>query len=498
MALNAENEPTMSPDTQSPIDMSNALQARIGALTPLTMAKPVPVPSRGVDYRGKVVLAPMVRSGELPSRLLALHYGADLVWGPETVDRSMIGTTVRKNPRTGCLEWTRPPTQHAHSKPSNNANPDLIEENIIFKISPDRESNKFVFQIGTNDPERAVQAAGLVAPYCAGIDVNAGCPKPFSTSGGMGAALLKTEEGDLLARILRALVADVGQPHQIGISVKIRLLETPEKTSALVHKLCQTGITGLTIHCRTTPMRPRERAIRDQLRMIGAICHSYGVACLMNGDVTSRDGGLQLAREFNVDGAMIATAAEANSSVFRTQAEGGKLPWREVVQQYLKFCVATENKFGNTKFLLSQLISGKEPEYLKIMQSRSYAEIFHTLSFDEHNQEMMEDAKKVDAILKLDVPKTTKADVKRANKEVRRQQQNAAELKGREEVSAGFAGERAAKNSLKRQRSRSTSPVQRQSTSHARPPQNPVQIAVDNAGFDGMNHESFERAAAAV
>ena len=46
-----------------------------------TEAKRVPIPPRGVDYRGKVVLAPMVRSGELPSRLLALHYGADLVWG---------------------------------------------------------------------------------------------------------------------------------------------------------------------------------------------------------------------------------------------------------------------------------------------------------------------------------------------------------------------------------------------------------------------------------
>jgi hypothetical protein len=43
--------------------------------------KKVPIPRRGVDYRGKVVLAPMVRSGELPSRRLALHYGADLVWG---------------------------------------------------------------------------------------------------------------------------------------------------------------------------------------------------------------------------------------------------------------------------------------------------------------------------------------------------------------------------------------------------------------------------------
>jgi len=44
-------------------------------------AKRVPIPPRGVDYRGKVVLAPMVRSGELPMRLLSLHYGADLVWG---------------------------------------------------------------------------------------------------------------------------------------------------------------------------------------------------------------------------------------------------------------------------------------------------------------------------------------------------------------------------------------------------------------------------------
>lgn len=48
-----------------------------------TPIKKVPIPRKGVDYRGKIVLAPMVRSGELPSRLLALHYGADLVWGKQ-------------------------------------------------------------------------------------------------------------------------------------------------------------------------------------------------------------------------------------------------------------------------------------------------------------------------------------------------------------------------------------------------------------------------------
>jgi tRNA-dihydrouridine synthase 2 len=59
--------------------------------------KRVPIPRRGVDYRGKLVLAPMVRSGELPSRLLALHYGADLVWGAcvESITRLLSSPLAR-------------------------------------------------------------------------------------------------------------------------------------------------------------------------------------------------------------------------------------------------------------------------------------------------------------------------------------------------------------------------------------------------------------------
>ena len=33
-----------------------------------------------IDYRNKLILAPMVRIGTLPLRLLALDYGADLVY----------------------------------------------------------------------------------------------------------------------------------------------------------------------------------------------------------------------------------------------------------------------------------------------------------------------------------------------------------------------------------------------------------------------------------
>ncbi|KAI4139328.1 MAG: hypothetical protein L6R39_006346 [Caloplaca ligustica] len=338
-------------------------------------SKMVPIPKNGVDYRGKVVLAPMVRSGELPSRLLALRYGADLVWGPETVDKSMIGTTKRINPITSTVDYTRTPS-------NSGRNPALpVKESVIYRLHPAREHGRLIFQIGTSSPTTAVAAAKLVAPHVAGVDVNAGCPKPFSTSGGMGAALLQTP--DHLASILSALVAEVGNVFEIGISVKIRLLETTEKTEALVRKLCSTGITGLTVHCRTTPMRPRERAIRDQLRMIADVCRGEGVACVMNGDVKNRDEALQLIEEFGVDGAMIATAAEANPSSFRTAGEGGLLPWKEIVQEYMKLALDVENKWGNTKFTLGQLMPGKAEVFREVTKCKGYAEVCKALNLNK-------------------------------------------------------------------------------------------------------------------
>ena len=370
---------------------------RLFASILVSMSKRVPIPKNGVDYRGKVVLAPMVRSGELPSRLLALKYGADLVWGPETVDRSMIGTTKRFNPTTSTIDFTRSPSNPSRPQPS------VQKESLIYRLHPTREHGKLIFQIGTASPETAVEAAKLVAEHVAGIDVNAGCPKPFSTSGGMGAALLQTP--DLLASILATLVREVGEVYEIGISVKIRLLETAEETEALVRKLCKTGITGLTVHCRTTPMRPRERAIREQLRMIAKICREEGVACLMNGDVRDKDDALQLAQEYGVDGGMIATAAEANSSCFRTKEEGGPLPWREVVTEYMKTALEVENKWGNTKFLLSQLMPGKAEVFRKVTACMSYRQVCEVLELHD----MVDMAKCVDKRLGLDEQKETKA-----------------------------------------------------------------------------------------
>jgi tRNA-dihydrouridine synthase 2 len=218
-------------------------------------------------------------------------------------------------------------------------------------------------------------------------------------------------------------VEEVGNPFEIGISVKIRILDTPEETEALVKRLVKTGITGLTVHCRTTPMRPRERAIRHQLKMIADICREAGVACVMNGDVTSRTEALKLMEEFGADGAMIATEAEKNPSCFRPDAEGGPHEWRSqwktVVTEYMRFALLVENRWGNTKYLLGQMIPGREKVYQAMNKSRCYADVIVALGL-EGVEGMLDHAKTVDQHLGIPPQESRaskKARVKEANKQ---------------------------------------------------------------------------------
>ena len=307
----------------------------------------------------------------------------------------MIGTTRLENEAVGTIDFTRRSSNHARNNEQQQQTPQESKpESVIYRLHPKGEARKLIFQMGTADPALAVQAARIVATDVAGIDVNAGCPKPFSVVGGMGAALLRKPEH--LAAILEALVTQIGSEYQIGISVKIRLLETPTETEALVRRLCATGITGLTVHCRTTPMRPRERAIREQLHMIASVCREAGVACVMNGDVADRDSAEALIREYGVDGAMIASAAEKNPSCFRSHDKGGLLHWRQLGREYLETAMDIHNKFGNTKFLLAQMLPGKEREAQAVQQARSYEHVVVALGLED---DLLERARKVDEIL---------------------------------------------------------------------------------------------------
>ncbi|KAK9450724.1 uncharacterized protein V1518DRAFT_411534 [Limtongia smithiae] len=317
-----------------------------------------------LDYAGKLVLAPMVRTGELPLRLLALRYGADLVWSPEIVDKKLITCRRVVNEKINCIDYVCDAQNKAPT--------------VILRTHCVRERSKLVLQLGTASADLAVEAASLVAADVAGIDVNSGCPKHFSVHSGMGAALLKTP--DKLVGILTALVAEVGKPNSIGISVKIRLLETPEKTFELVRRLCATGISALTVHCRMVHMRPRERAIpEDYLRGVADICHEFGVVCIANGDVACKGDFSRLRTKYNVDSAMIAVAAEKNVSCFQAEETAHVINWLEVARAFIAEAIRVDNYFTNSKYILMQMLPGKVKERQAITVAKTYEEILEAL-----------------------------------------------------------------------------------------------------------------------
>lgn len=314
-----------------------------------------------VNFVGKLCLAPMVRSGELPTRLMALKYGADLVWTPEMVDKKIIQTTRVVNDKINTIDYIL-------NEPNNKKQ----KTRLVFRTLPKLESSKLVFQLGSSDPKLAVEAALKVIGDVDGIDLNCGCPKPFSTHSGMGAALLSTPE--LLCSILTNLVEKVGKPNKKSISCKIRLLKSFEETKTLVNDICNTGISNLTIHCRTKDMRNRDDPIWTYLPKLIPFIQSKGVSVIINGNLQCRQDfeNLQSVLNNREIGGMIAECAESNPSVFSHKP----LKAKDSIAEFLEYCdIYNYDNLPNSKYVVLTHIPGKSKFYQKMGQQKSHEDL---------------------------------------------------------------------------------------------------------------------------
>lgn len=281
-----------------------------------------------LSYANKLMLAPMVRIGTLPSRLLALQYGADIVYTEELIDHKMITCRRLENALLGTIDFVSP------------------SGSVVLRTCT-TEKDRVVFQMGTSDPDRALQAAKLVAEDVAGIDVNMGCPKPFSIKGGMGAALL--HEPDKVKNILTTLVQ--GLPHK-PITCKIRLLPSEEATMSLVKTIESTGVAAIGVHGRYQAQRPREPLSEGQIKLIKKVAESVSIPVIANGGSLDIEKYSDIAPFQDATGCsaiMIARAAQWNMSVFRAE---GQLSTYEVLREYVRLAFTTGNAKENSKYCL--------------------------------------------------------------------------------------------------------------------------------------------------
>ncbi|XP_059438036.1 uncharacterized protein LOC132170903 isoform X3 [Corylus avellana] len=294
-----------------------------------------------MDYENKLVLAPMVRVGTLPLRLLAAQYGADITYGEEIIDRKFVKCERRVNEHIGSIDFV-----------------EKGAENVVFRTC-NQERNQVVFQLGTSDAVRALTAAQIVIPSLrckdvAAIDINMGCPRSFSISGGMGAALLTKPE----------LIHD--------------------DTVELARQIEKTGVSALAVHGRRVADRPRDPAKWSEIADIVA---ALSIPVIANGDVFEYDDFRHIKDATGASSVMVARGALWNASIFSPE---GKVPWDDVKREYIRKSILWDNDIKSTKHTLKEMImhysSLELPEGKAVIKSECLADLAQLYGEDKYYQ----------------------------------------------------------------------------------------------------------------
>lgn len=230
-----------------------------------------------MDYRKKLILAPMAGVTDLPFRLICKDFGADLV-----VSEMISAKGIEyKDKKTKLLLAT-----HEAESP-------LIVQ--LFGSDPDIMARSAEF----------VQNEGGKA-----IDLNLGCPTPKITKNGDGAALGRNEE------LAHAVISAVVRGASVPVSVKFRSgWDEGSKNCIRLAKIAeQAGASALSIHGRTAQQFYAGHADWSDIQ---AVKKAVSIPVIGNGDVVSPETAKAMLEETGCDSIMIGRGAQGNPFLFR-------------------------------------------------------------------------------------------------------------------------------------------------------------------------------------
>lgn len=172
-----------------------------------------------------------------------------------------------------------------------------------------------VAQIWGRDPEKFYKAAQMLAEMgFDGIDINFGCPQQKEIQGGACAALILKPE--LAREIVAAAKKGAGS---LPVSVKTRLAYSKlDEMEVWVKNLLDTDIVALTLHARTKQEKSKVPAHWDKIAEAVEIRNEAKSKTLIlgNGDIKSRQEGLERVAQTGCDGVMVARGAFGNPWLF--------------------------------------------------------------------------------------------------------------------------------------------------------------------------------------
>lgn len=178
-----------------------------------------------------------------------------------------------------------------------------------------------------------------------------GCPKPFSISGGMGAALLKKPE--LVKEILTSLV----QVSTIPISCKIRVLDTLEETLKFVEMIQSTGIAAFGIHGRRRDERPNHPNRIDEINQVAQMAKIPVIANGSSSSINEYADIERIRKETGASSIMIARKCLQTPSILRKE---GLLTMEQEIHNFLDKCCEYDESYTPTKYVVQRILGSQQ------------------------------------------------------------------------------------------------------------------------------------------
>jgi tRNA-dihydrouridine synthase B len=230
-----------------------------------------------MDFRGKLILAPLAGVTDTTFRRLCRENGADIVVTEMVSARGLLCDPVRSGRYLVYEEAERP-----------------IGAQLF----------------GSDPGEIAEGAAGIARRGFDFVDINMGCPVRKVTGGGSGAAILSNPR--LAGEIARAAVRAAGIP----VTAKIRSGFGPEKETylAVAEELFAARVAAVTLHPRH---RGQMFSGSADWTHIAALKRAFpGETIIGNGDVRAPGDAARMLAETGCDSVMIGRAAMGNPWIF--------------------------------------------------------------------------------------------------------------------------------------------------------------------------------------
>ncbi|KAF8550379.1 Dus-domain-containing protein [Imleria badia] len=268
-------------------------------VTPIPLPPPVSSPShklKGYDFyrtvlcSPKYVVAPMVDQSELPWRILARRYGAQLVYTPMINAKMFCLNKGKKGYRDKFFDLS-------HGEEGGPADRPLI------------------IQFCANDPEQLLESARVLQDRCDAIDLNLGCPQEIARSGHYGAFLM--EDWDLVYKLINTLHRELKVP----VTAKFRVFPTIEKTVEYARMLERAGAQILTCHGRLREQRGQNAGLADWAK-IRAIKQAVSVPVFANGNILYHSDIERCLAETGADAVMSAEGQLYNPALFTSATMG--------------------------------------------------------------------------------------------------------------------------------------------------------------------------------